>query len=397
MRRVALLAICACGPVTGVAADTDTSSSTQASLTDAVSVTANSTVPPQDVSTLEAGSYDAVSFEEGPFDDGVKLDMFATGGPTCPQVFDAYPAASAVAVLIDASQTMVTQLVDHDGDAGTPEITRWAMATIALPEPLAEMYQHSLISIAAFPAFAAAAPPDVGACTVDASHPALGSSVEQIVQYLPPIDATFMQGATPTSAALASAYAEIDAIDGIGRGHIVVVTDGAPNCNGDLAPPDSFDQFDAHSLEWAATAFASGMLVHVIGIDVPSGTAGGGPEGDAITDHRAALTQLAQSGGTDAVFVEDATVLDLALAAIADEARSCRLLVPPALVGQWYDVVIDDIYFYDLGVPENCAANSGYYRVQLDGGEAVELCGLACEALHVYGGAVIEQQCVIPE
>lgn len=394
MRRVALLSICACGPVTGVAADTDASSSTQASLTDAVSVTANSTLPPQDVSTLEAGSYDAVSFEEGPFDDGVKLDMYIDD---CPQAIEVYPVPSAVALLVDASQTMVTQLVDHDGVAETPEITRWAMVTNALVEHLPQLYAAAWLSVQSFPTFVAEAPPATAACTVDPLHPAFGSGVDAIVGYLPPPDATFMLGATPTADAILTARTEIGSLSPGSSAHIVLITDGAPNCTLDAVAPDLFEQIDLRAYVEAVNAASQGIAMHVIGVDVPSGTVGGGPEGDAITDHREALTQLADAGGGAAIFVDDATVLDLVLDAIADDVQDCRLVEPAAFAGVWYHVIIDnDRYYYELP-PELCAGNSGWYRTTQGGVQVIQMCGAACESLRLHGAAILEEECVIAE
>ncbi|HWB82052.1 MAG TPA: hypothetical protein VG755_44120 [Nannocystaceae bacterium] len=396
MRRAALLlSMCACGPVTGVAADTDTSSSsTQASLTDAASVTANSTVPPQEASSFEVGSYDAVSYPESGFEDGAKLDMYYDD---CPQVIDVYQVPSAVALLVDASQTMVTQLVDHDGIAETPEITRWAMATNAVIEHAPQLYEAGWISVQSFPAFVAEAPPSTAACDVDPAHPAFGSGVEAIVGYLPPVNATFMLGATPTASAILTARTEIEALSPGSSAHIVLITDGAPNCTLDASAPQLFEDIDLRAYVEAVNAASSGIAVHVIGIDVPSGTVGGGPEGDAITDHRAALTQLADAGGGAAIFVEDATVLDLVLDAIADDVEDCRFVEPAAFAGVWYHVIIgNDRYYYELS-PELCANNSGWYRSTQGGVEVIQMCGAACDSLRLHGAAILEEECVIAE
>lgn len=391
----------ACGPVVGDADDGTSTGVVSTSIgSDPVSVTANSTLPPQsEVSSLE-GSYDAVSWEEGGSWDIGLTSSNDTIGPSCPQTVDVWPAPSAVAILVDASQTMVTGLVDHDGDAMTPEITRWNMVSAALAEHVPTMVDDSLVGAWGFPAFAAEAPPAVGACTSEPVYAGIGSTAEQLLGFLPTSDATFMQGATPTASAIATAYAELSAQLPGGRRHIVLLTDGAPNCSVDAAPPELFDLVDYDAHEWAASVYADDMRVHVIGVDVPSGTTGGGVEGDAIADHRAELSALASSGGTAAIFADDATVLDLALDAIGDAVRSCRVVVPPPLAGLWYHVVIDgDRYYYDLGGSQLCPDNSGWYRVSLegDGSEVIELCAGACESLRLHGSARVEEECVFPE
>lgn len=394
MRRAALLSICACGPITGVAADTESgSSSTQASLTDAVSITANSTVPPQEVTTLEGGPYDAASYPESGFDDGIKLDIDAD---PCPRTFEVYPPPGAVSLLIDASQTMVTGLVDHDGDAMTPEITRWQLVVDALTLHLPSLVDIAAVEVWSFPRFGAAAPPDLDACSVTGPL-SFGQSAEIILQYVPPADATFLDGATPTAAALSGAQADLTAYAALGPSRIVVITDGAPNCYSAASPPELFDDLDTSAYEWASYANDLGIDTHVIGVAVPDGSWGGGPEGDAITQHRDALTLLAQAGGTGVTFADDAASLDAALAAIEQSAQSCRLSVPSDLWGFWYHVVIGgERYYYELS-PELCPNNAGFVRLDVPGYEIIELCGSACQSLVAHGSAVIEEECAFPE
>jgi hypothetical protein len=398
---IAIATLCACGPVQGVADDTGSGGDTYASSpSEPASVTAATTMPQQEVTTVGEVSYDAVSFEvgpvdEGPIDDGIKIDEYVQ--PPCSQSYDVYPAYNGVALLIDASQTMVTGLVDHDDDVNTPEITRWAMVTNALVEHVPGLVQHSVVGIWSFPSFTADAPPSDQACAIAPTYEPIGSGSDQILQYLPPVDATFMQGATPTWSAIASAASELSTLTAASHGYLIVLTDSAPNCDPDLTAPDLFDQLDTNAYDWAAYAASADMEVRVIGIAVPSGTWGGGGLGDASTDHRAALSLLAQTGGGTAIFADDAAVLDLALTAIADETVSCRLEVPGAIAGGYYHVIIDrDRYYYELP-PELCADNSGFVRLQDAGIEVIEMCAAACDSLRLHGVAVIEEECPVPE
>jgi hypothetical protein len=397
-RGVVLVVLAGCGPVVDAVDETSTGVDTHETGAHPASITAATTLPHGEVSSLTNDSFDEISLDGITFEEGGKLDsLLETGGQGCPQIFEVAPTPSAVVLLVDASQTMASALVDHDGDPMTPAITRWNLLSVGLTEHLPGLAAQAELELISFPSFDAEAPPSVAACDLSTDHPLFGSSVDQLLAYLPAAAATDFQGATPSSAVLADATVELGALPPGPRGHIVVLTDGAPNCSADADPPALFDAVDASAYDWVGYAHDHGITTHVVAIAVPVGSYGGGPEGDAITDHRDALALLAEAGGSAAHFADDAALLDVALGSIEQAVQSCRLVVPEALVGQWYDVIIGGSrYYYELR-PELCADNSGWMRVDVAGAEVIELCAGACVSLREHGSATLESVCSFPE
>jgi hypothetical protein len=385
-----LVVLTGCGPVVGASDDESSTGSGRTTSSGSASTLDATTVDPSvDPTTVEPSGPDDATID-------IKMDM--TGGDECSRSFVVEPLPSQVFVLVDASQTMTQPIVDHDLDPDTPPVTRWSMLATALEQYVPLLVEQSSVDVWAFPRFDAEAAPDLSACEIDASHAYLGSTAAQIFAYLPDADATDFLGATPTTLLLSAAHSHLTGEEPGPSQHIVVITDGAPNCYAAAEPPATFDEVDENAADWAAYAASQGIATHVVAVAVPEGVFGGGPEGDAIADHRAALEVLAEAGGTTLLSGDDVVTMGDAMNAVVRATASCRLVVPRELGGLPYAVEIGDgRVYYEVPI-ELCADNWGFARVSGDGEEEIiEMCGGACASLVEEGVAEIVEICVIAE
>jgi hypothetical protein len=305
---------------------------------------------------------------------------------------------TSVAVLVDASQTMATQMLDHDGDPGTPDVTRWSMLATALEEHLPNLAVTANVGIQSFPSFEAAAPPDANACLHEVDGPAPPATGDALLDYLPPASATWFLGATPTAAAVLVAWQSILSNDAGAERRILMLTDGAPNCTMDAQPPELFDDVDLSAEGWIHYLFHEGIFTHVVGIDVPEGTSGGGPEGDAITDHRARLDDLALNSGVLLTLVDDAVSLDAALTDFAVQAQSCRLRIPGDILHMgWIEVELAGEAVYWVDDAQCHDGVDGYRGIDTPEGDTIEFCGTLCDAFREAGVATVTATCSVPE
>jgi hypothetical protein len=311
-------------------------------------------------------------------------------GAGCRDGVDVHPIPTAIEVLVDVSQSMATQFVDHDVDGGTPDVTRWNMLASALAEHLSILAEDTNVGLQLFPAVDAPAPMAEAACDA-AVGPAQGASVDELLGALPPADATFMLGATPMASAFASANWRLQLVEDGRPRFIVVVTDGAPNCDLADVPPAMFEEVDDGARGWAEYAYGMEIPTYVVAVAVPPGPLGGGPEGDPFADHLLVLQSIASSGGTNLLVADDAVALDGALTLIEQATASCRVRVPDELLGQEFYVRVDG---FDYGyVPiETCSFIDGFAFVG-SAPDTVQLCGQACAAFRTTGTATLIETC----
>jgi hypothetical protein len=382
----------ACGPVVG-SDDGGSDGGSRGNDTGTTSPTTSPTAASADVTSTPSDAEDEVN---SAFEEGRPPDFWDTT-PTCPRTFDATPIPSHVSVLVDVSQTMTTQLVDHDLDLDTPAVTRWSMLANHLAEWLPTLTVHSEVSVWSFPSVDANAPPSPNACDVSATHPPFGATADEMIAYLPAPDAVAFAGATPTGIVSDGTTLELGNLPLAPPKHVVLITDGAPNCTQGTDPPELFDAVDSVVQSDLEALHAAGITTHVVAIDVPTGPSGGGIEGDAITDHHATLAALAAAGGTTLHDVADATALDAATNALLRATQSCRLAVPPELDGTPFQIDIgDDRVYYEVP-PELCADNWGYTFVTGLDDTVIQMCSGACDSLVTLGNASFVEICVIAE
>jgi hypothetical protein len=342
------------------------------------------------------GSDAPVNGDDDTGGDEAKFD-FVSAGETidgCSRVVDVEPLPSAIEVIVDVSQTMATQYVDHDGLPETPSITRWRLLANALAEWMPVLSEGADLDLQTFPSADSPAPPSSSACE-SWIGPGLGTPADELLAELPPPEATFMSGANPTDRAIANAQSMLQGVDPDAKRTIVLFTDGAPNCSELSQPPELFDEVNDATRGWAEYAWAAGMPTWVVAIAVPEGEYGGS-QGDPVANHLQVLNNIANAGGTPLLLAPNAAELDFALEWIVSQTRSCRASIPAEFSGSGFLVEVDGQTFYDVG-GNLCYDADGFVYVDNGRLDTVELCGTACELFVAQGVATFLEQCSFPE
>jgi hypothetical protein len=326
---------------------------------------------------------------------GPKYDFGGFGETfgSCPRMADVEPLRGAIELVVDASQATATQLVDHDGDPGTPEITRWAMIASALATWLPSFADGADLDLQLYPRPDAAAPPSTSACEA-AVGPGLGTPPEALLAELPAVDATYMLGANPMSPALSQAQIRLQAVEGGRKRAIVVLADSAPNCTLGWDPPALFDLVDGGAIAWTQYAFDLGIETHVVAVALPQGQSGG-TQGDPLAFHFEELQAIAIAGGNQLLTAGTTAELDVRLETVLGLTRSCRARVPVELAGAYLTVQIAGQEFYDLGFG-TCPGGDGFVYVD-PALQTMQLCGTACQLFLLEEQATLIEDCGFPE
>jgi len=330
---------------------------------------------------------------------------------TCPHVL-----RTPVMLVLDNSYSMRAERVgvwDHDGDdadddglvdgdpaqLATPRVTRWRSLHGELKMMSALFGDRLEIGATLFPAFDRTAGADAPLCSVSATPEIpLGADWEGMVldRKIPFSIDNVPGGAAPAAAAIDTALAALADRHAELPGAIVLITDGAANCGSE---PGAYDE---RLLAVVTAAQARGIPTFVVGIDIPTGIvtpiADWLPDGVVGVDIRAALSGLAEAGGTarpgDVKFfaADDQPALGSALAVIAKETTSCLIQFDVPLDEDTYTLASLRIttqdgqsQVYGAQPVADCATESGW---RFAGDRAhIELCGDAC-TLHQAGGSL---------
>ncbi|MBL9106765.1 MAG: VWA domain-containing protein [Myxococcales bacterium] len=336
--------------------------------------------------------------------DGASSDTDA--GQPCEEVTRTVQTiAPDVVLVLDKSSGMVTPprgTWDGDGDADTPDVTRWSSVYQALAGTN-DSYAIDL-GVKLFPAASAKDSGDGEACLVDAGLevPVMAMNKAAALAAIPGPDDTTLAGATPMAAALSSAIEQLLLSDDPGAPRaLVLVTNGAANCAAESVGPALFEVYDDQVHAIVADAYTDhGIPTHVIGLAVAPGTTpnvqDGLPDGVDLVD---TLNALAVAGGRPApgpelLFMNATSTLELTqfLNDVLLDALGCLLELgqEPAFP--------DDVEVVVAGaaVPRvaDCAAGSGWRYVHEDGPyDRIEVCGSACYDLKFAGEADVAFYC----
>ena len=221
--------------------------------------------------------------------------------------------------------------------------------------------------------------PDVGgaeACRVanGPDAPAAAAGGASVLAALPAADATAIYGGTPASDGLRIATDHLVSIADGRPQAVVLITDGAANCGEGMTGAARFTAYDTEVPEVAADAFAMGVPVYVVGIDIVDDLVE-----IPVTNPWERLSEVANAGGVarpgDVPFhdVFDEGELDDALSTIASDV-GCTLSVPEPL----YDLSRLELSIDGNAIPsvESCDGGEGWVAE----GDGVRLCAASCEA-----------------
>ncbi len=168
----------------------------------------------------------------------------------------------------------------------------------------------------------------------------------------------------------------------------MLITDGAANCAEDATGSGLFLQYDSTLPLAAAEAFAAGIPVYVVGIDIE----------DEVLELPVAnpwerLSEVADYGGVpregDVPFYDvfDEVELDAALASIAEEV-SCSVPVPEHFDSDRVQLSIDGV---SIAAADDCEDGEGWV---VDGPSQVRLCADTCVAAQTATSVEATMSCI---
>ncbi|PRQ00589.1 vWA domain-containing protein [Enhygromyxa salina] len=298
-----------------------------------------------------------------------------------------------VILVLDKSRSMVNNKWDDDDDDDTQKVTRWHSlhSTVAA---ITNQYQDGMrLGLTLFPSIDATSSYEK-ACMVSSVPevaPALGNA-SSILAAIPDADDMDLYGATPAAAGVATALAHLESLGPDDPAAMILVTDGAANCDPSKQGDARFDAYDENLPLVVADAWERAHIpTYVIGIDIEAESV------SPATNPRMKLDEVAQVGGValgGEVGFYDATDANTLLAALDEIAAAVSCTVQLDMAAASVDeltIVIDGQTIPRL---DSCAEGDGWVFTDPDGSlDSIELCHASCEALVDVGELEAEFPC----
>ncbi len=334
-----------------------------------------------------------------------------------------------VMLVLDKSGSMVAQPSgywdadndDPDGDGfvdgdpnmtpATPKVTRWSSLYAVVDFIVTGFEERMDFGAVLFPSTAATKGYDAGACAMN-SEPEVAVGTDQgaaILAAIPAAGQTTLLGGTPAATGVFNAIAGLARDEALPEEedlrYIVVVTDGAANCNDEaVTNTDLFEHYDDKFPMNVAAAMAAGIPTFVVGIDIKDITSSDQTDGNPnSTNTYERLNEVAELGGQAREGAEkfyntqNQVELQAALEAISQEITSCTFPLSAPLEKYQYvrELTVQtpsDPLGYGMDEVADCAAESGWHFTD-DTRSAIELCGDACSAYKATGKVDIVFDC----
>jgi hypothetical protein len=339
----------------------------------------------------------------------VSMGSGETGPPICGEsqfMLEVIP--TRVMLVLDKSRSMVINTWDHDTDAGTEEVTRWAslhgtvdLVTIAFDGSIE-------FGALLYPSLEATTEYNENACIVSETPevPPAAMNHMAIMDALPAADADEeIQGGTPSATAVSVALAELLMVQEDIPRAILFITDGEANCRADAeVVTELFEDYDQSLHTVVEDAWTMDEVpTYVVGIairdEVLPEEVDGAPDG--INPHEQ-LNLLAEQGGRPRdgdvrYYATDNQVeLEAALAEIVGQEFDCSVGLSP--VPEHPQFVEIEVGGMDVAHVEDCATEDGWVFTNPDGPyDSIELCGAACDLLAAEGTLQAIYACPPPE
>lgn len=348
-----------------------------------------------------------------PFEDGDGISIADETGPEVPDLpedpedpdggdFPSCETTTAITtsvppnvmLVLDKSRSMVNYTWDDDGLAQTADVTRWS-SLHATVDTITSNYQDGMsLGLTLFPSVEATGAYE-GACLVsDTPEVDVGlATAAAIMAAIPAADAVDLHGATPATAGLATALAQLESLDDGRPAAMILVTDGAANCGLGMDGLDRFDVYDEDLQDMVADAWErAGIPTYVVGIDIEEVSE------HPFTSPRMMLDEVAQLGGAaqpGEVGFYDATNADALTQALDDIAASVSCTVQLGKAPSAVDQLMISIDGELIPAVDSCDAdNVGWAYVDPDGElDRIELCNASCDALLDAGEVEAEFLC----
>jgi len=336
--------------------------------------------------------------------DGETATEAETGdGPSCGEVsIEPSYVPPNVMLVVDASGSMVKNSWDHDGDPETDDQTRWNTLHSVVDAVTSNFGAAMNAGVQRFPS--AGACPDatpmtancynVDAC-ITATMPEVNVGIDNaaaILAAIPGPDAgvTEVVGATPASLGITSAANHLLAQNEAVPRYIVLITDGAANCDLSLVWPGPQETYDIHLPTTVESFYDDGITTFVVGIDIVNALTGGGPDGSPEANAFEKLNEVALAGGAPKnmgldpeKFFNSTNQQELldAIELILGEVTNCTIDLAETDAGAPDVTQIPFVSFESNGmlVPkvDDCDTEDGW--TWLEEGQVVIFCGTYCE------------------
>ncbi|MBL9106534.1 MAG: VWA domain-containing protein [Myxococcales bacterium] len=314
----------------------------------------------------------------------------------------------SVMLVLDKSGSMVADpggYWDHDNDPATPTQTRWK-SLFATVDFIVNNFNNSMnLGMNLFPSKSAKADYSEAACPVNdnVEVPIAPTNAAAILAAMPAADDTSIKGGTPSAKGITAALNELLKVQDDQPKFMVLVTDGAANCQ--VGAPDTttlFEVYDENLATVVADAFAQGIPTYVIGIGIQDMTTGTAKDGNPdSTNPFQRLNEVADAGGVpragDVKFYDTQNQIELqdALNDISMQILSCDpiLLDPPPKYWEYVEVAVDGTP-YGSGMMQvtDCMTESGWQYTD-ETHTAIRLCGEACEKFQTTGALDAQYRC----
>lgn len=307
-----------------------------------------------------------------------------------------------VIFVLDRSGSFSVGTWDHDGNPGTPAVSKWSSLHKTLTAVIGKYQGQHKLGLMMFPSSAATSEYSEGACVTNAKPevaPALNNAAA-LGAALPPANAT-LKGATPMASGLDGALSSLDSAPANEARAMVLIGDGSPNCSDSAPNVDGlFEVLDTSVHAIVGAAWSNDQIpTSVVGVDLPDSYSQALKDGNPDnTNPVVEFNKLAEAGGrprAGAAKFYDASD-ESELGAYLDEAvrvtLGCELILDdtPADPTATRVTVAGMNYAYSPDL--NCSSGDGW--VYTDGGNSrVRLCGAACEGLLASGSAQVDLDC----
>ncbi|MDC0670583.1 hypothetical protein [Nannocystis radixulma] len=325
-----------------------------------------------------------------------------TGEPGNCQNLQLKPPPTNLIFVVDRSSSFSAVMWDHDGNFGTPDVSKWSSLHKTLTSVIGKYQAQHKLGLMMFPSNAAMSAYSSAACVTDPSPevtPALGNAAA-LAAALPPANA-MLKGATPMARGLSGALSSLQSAPPSEARAMVLIGDGSPNCS--VNAPDNAGLLEVldtsvHGLVGGAWS-NSNIATTVVGVDLSDSYSqvlvDGNPDNaNPVVEFNKLAEEggRPRSGGTKFYDAHDESELGAYLDEAVRATLGCELnlVITPGDPAATVVTVGGTNYPYSPNL--DCAAGDGW--VYTNGNNSrVRLCGAACDALISSGGAQVDVDC----
>lgn len=312
----------------------------------------------------------------------------AETGSQCEQEmfsFDVEPQTPNVMLVLDKSRSM-SNIWDHDLDPNTAEITRWNSLVNVVDYLTHEFGAQINFGAQLFPSADAYLDEPVNefSCRVlEAPEVPVGpATAAEIIASIPEAADWTISGGTPAYAGVESALAHLDAVAPDAPRAIVLVTDGAPNCNPAEAPEDTLFVYDQEVTQIINESFTGHQTpVYVVGINILDYM-----ETKPAVNPAQAINDMAVAGGVPAPGPDpyynsfNEPELASALEEVVGAIECTITLEEQPIYPENVSVEVGNTWYPQVA---DCATEDGWVYTSPAGPyNAIQLCGAACDDLQ---------------